>query len=319
MADFSAATFSTTRYASFRPTYPSSLYTDFILPYHYGARHTLLDLGCGPGTVIRPLSAYFTRAIGTDPSQSMLETARNLTPKSEYPTCNITYCTSSAEKLEFLADGEVDMAVAAQAVHWFRQDEWWKEMGRVVRPGGTVAVWGYKDFLLPKYPTSCRVLKSYMYEPDKMGPFWIQPARSVVEGRLRAIRPPEQEWEDIMRWEYEPEFEVAASEEEEAEVRKPVKGDDVEEGFGKLVKTEEGLIRKNLKLGDLEAYIRTWSAVHAWKEKHPEAKSKGDGGDGDIVDELMEKFVEVEGWTGEWKEKEVEVAWGHGCILARKK
>ncbi|KAF8541366.1 methyltransferase-like protein [Trichophaea hybrida] len=300
MADFSATTFSTTRYASFRPTYPSSLFTDFILPYHHGARHTLLDLGCGPGIATRPLSAYFTRAIGTDLSQSMLETARSLTPKSEYPSCTITYRASSAEKLEFLADEEVDMAVAAQAVHWFRQDEWWKEMGRVVRPGGTVAVWGYKDFFLPKYPTVSRVLKSYMHEPDKMGAFWIQPERSVLEDRLRAIRPPEQEWEDIMRWEYEPEFEVA-------------------EGFGKLVKMEEGLMRKNFKLEGLEAYIRTWSATHAWKEKHPEAKSKSDGGDGDIIDELMEKFAEVEGWAGEWKKKEVEVVWGHACILARKK
>jgi hypothetical protein len=248
----------------------------------------------------------------------MLETARNLTPRTEYPACTITYRTSSAEELEFLANGEVDMAVAAQAAHWFRQDEWWKEMARVVRRGGTVAVWGYKDFLFPKYPIASRILKDYMYGPDKIGPCWRQPERSICEGRFRVIRPPEQEWEDIMRWEYEPEFEVPVGE-EEADVRKPVEGDDGKEGFGKLVKTEEGFMRKKLKLENLEAYIRTWSGVHEWKEKHPEAKSRDDGGDGDIVDEFMEKIAEVEGWTDEWKKKEVEVAWGHGCILARKK
>jgi len=317
MATFSAATFPSARYASFRPTYPTSLFTDFLLPYHTGARTTLLDLGCGPGTVTRPLSAYFARTIGTDASDVMLATARELTPSSEY--VGVEYRTAAAEDLPFLADGEVDMAVAAQAAHWFDQPRWWAEMRRVVRKGGTVAAWGYRDFLFPKHPRASQILRAYAYDSHRLGPYWSQPGRNILECRLNAIRPPPKDWEDVLRWEHEPKFEVEADKEAEEAVRKPVTGDDGEEGFGKLVKEQDGLMRRTMKMGDLENYLRTWSSYHAWREKHPEAKSIADGGGGDILDEMMAKMCEAEGWGDDWKEVQVDVAWGHGVILARRK
>jgi SAM-dependent methyltransferase len=316
MASFSATTFSSGRYASFRPTYPKSLFTDSILPYHQGPRCTLIDLGCGPGTVTRLLSPYFARTIGVDPSIGMLATAQSSTPSAQYPS--VTYRVAAAEELSFTTDGEADMVVAAQAAHWFDYPRWWKEMSRVVRKHGTVAVWGYKDALFPKFPKASRVLKAYAYDKDKLGPYWSQPGRSIVEGRLRAIRPPEGEWEDVQRWEYEPPFEVSASEQEETEVRKPVEGNDGKEGFGKLVKEGQGIMRRTMKLSDMEDYIRTWSSAHDWKEKHPERKRKLDGGKGDIIDEMMQAMAEIEGWSAGWKEQQVDVAWGHGLILARR-
>ncbi|KAI5854391.1 putative S-adenosylmethionine-dependent methyltransferase [Tricharina praecox] len=285
MATFSAATFSSARYASFRPTYPTSLYTNFLLPYHTGARTTLLDLGCGPGTVTRPLSAYFTRTIGTDPSEVMLSTARKLTPSTEY--VGVEYRASAAEDLPFLADGEVDMVVAAQAAHWFNQPRWWAEMRRVVRKGGTLAAWGYRDFLFTRFPRASQVLRTYSYGENTLGPHWGQPGRSIVENRLRAVRPPAADWEDVLRWEHEPDF--------------------------------EGLMKRTMKMGDVEHYIRTWSACHAWKETHPEATSIADGGEGDIVDEMMRKMREVEGWGDDWREMRADIAWGHAVILARRK
>jgi SAM-dependent methyltransferase len=311
MAAFSAATFSSARYATFRPTYPATLFTQHLLPYHQGPRNLLLDLGCGPGTVSRPLSAHFQRTIGTDPSENMLTTARELTPAAEYPF--VTYRQANAEKLDFLKDGEVDLAVAAQAAHWFDHPAWWKEMARVVRKGGTVAVIGYKDFLIPKYPRASRVLREYTYGKDKLGPYWSQPGRSYVENRLRVIRPPEKEWEEVRRWEYEPPWEAPAGEEED-KVRKEVEEDDGKEGFGMLVNRGEGLMRKTLGIYELEMYIRTWSCTHAWKEKFPEIKRRAEGGEGDVVDEMMEKMREAEGWGAE--DRAVEIAWGHGIIFA---
>jgi len=316
MASFSATTFSSGRYASFRPIYPELLFTGFILPYHRGQRCTLIDLGCGPGTVTRSLSPYFARTIGTDPSIGMLAMAESLTPSAQYPS--VTYRVAAAEELSFTTDGEADMVVAGQAAHWFDYPRWWKEMSRVVRKQGTVAVWGYKDFLLPKFPKASRVLRAYTYGRDKLGPYWSQPGRSIVEGRYRAIRPPEGEWEDVQRWEYEPPFEVSASEQEETEVREPVEGNDGEEGFGKLVKEGQEILRRTMKLGDIEEYIRTWSSVHNWIEKHPERKRKLDDGKGDIIDEMMQAAAEAEGWSNRWREQQVEIAWGHGLILARR-
>ena len=317
MATFSAATFSSDRYASFRPTYPTSLFTEHLLPYHQGARKTLLDLGCGPGTVTRPLSAYFTHTIGADPSSVMLTTARALTPSTDY--IGIEYRASAAEDLPFLADGEVDMVTAGQAAHWFDQPRWWGEMRRVVRKGGTVAAWGYRDFLFTEHPRASAVLRRYTYGDEWLGKCWSQPGRSVVEDRLRSIRPPAEDWEDVTRWEWEPEFEVEVKEGEGEGVRQPVLGDDGREGYGRLVKEREGLMRRTMKLGEVESYVGTWSCCHTWREKHPEAKSIADGGQGDILDELMEKMREAEGWGKDWREKQVDIAWGHGVILARRK
>jgi SAM-dependent methyltransferase len=311
MTTFSDPLFSATRYASFRPLYPATLYTQHLLPYHQGARTQLLDLGCGPGTVTRPLSSYFTSTLGTDPSSQMLETARSLTPLEEYPT--ISYACCPAENIP-LPDASVDMAVAAQAAHWFDQPKWWKEMARVVRPGGTVAVWGYRDFLFPRFPKASLVLRRYTYGPEKLGPLWQQPGRAVVEGRYRDVIPPPEDWEGVRRLEFEPGFEVPAGEEEEREVRRPVEKDHETEETAQLM-------GRRLKLREVEEYVRTWSSVHKWVTENPEVKrleQKGDGfGNGDIVDEMFFEMAKVEGW--ESKEEEVDIAWGHGILLARRK
>lgn len=36
------------------------------------------------------------------------------------------------------------------------------------------------------------------------GPYWSQPGRSKVEDKLRVIKPPTIDWEDVQRIEYEP-------------------------------------------------------------------------------------------------------------------
>lgn len=313
---FAKPTFSSASYASFRPTYPEKLYSEHLLPYHRGPRNLLIDLGCGPGTVTRPLSLHFTRAVGTDPSPSMLETARSLTPASTYP--HISYAVATAEDLSPVAGaGEVDMVVAAQAAHWFTQPAWWEEMARVVRPRGTVAVWGYRDMLVPARPRASAVISRYMNGPDKLGPYWTLPGRGIVEQRYRAIRPPQDTWEDVRRWEYEPKFTVEASKEQEA-VRRPVLPDDGLPGFGELVHTDEGMLERTMPLGDVVGYVRTWSCVHAWEEKHGRNR-KNEGGTGDIVDECFEEVARVEGLGDGWEKVEVEVKWGHGLVMARRR
>ena len=309
---FSSPLYSTSSYSLSRPTYPPTLYTHHLLPYHSGPRNLLLDIGCGPGTVTRPLSASFTHVYGIDPSASMIETARSLTPTSQYPS--ITYHESPAEHLPFVKDAEADMVVAAQAVHWFDQANWWREMERVVRKGGTVAVWGYKDCMLPTMPRATQVLKHYSHHI--LGPFWAQPQRGIVEGRLRAISPPEEGWEDVVRWEHEAGYEVPVDEEVEKATLVPVEEGGVR---GRWVKTEQGLLRNTWTLGQVEEYIRTWSSVFGWKKEHPDRRSRKEGGDGDVVDEMMEEMRKVEGLGEGWREVESVIAWGHGVVMARRR
>lgn len=55
---------------------------------------------------------------------------------------NIDYQACPAEKLPF-DDKSVDVITTAQAFHWFKHDDFFKEAKRVLKPQGTIAIIGY--------------------------------------------------------------------------------------------------------------------------------------------------------------------------------
>jgi ubiquinone/menaquinone biosynthesis C-methylase UbiE len=75
--------------------------------------------------------------------------------------CNVTYREASAESLPFLMEEEVDMVVAGQAAHWFDLPRLRPEMNRIMRKGGTLAFWGYKDHVFVDYPRATDILNQY--------------------------------------------------------------------------------------------------------------------------------------------------------------
>jgi len=216
---------------------------------------------------------------------------------AQYP--NIEFRQASAEDLGFVEDGTLDMVVAGQAAHWFDYSKVWPELGRKMRKGGTLAFWGYKDNVFVEYPGATKVLDEYCYGKDTMGPFWEQPGRNMLRDKLRAVVPPERDWEDVRRIEYEP----------------VTRGKGSGEG--------EVLMERRLKLGEMEGYMRTFSCFHNWAAAYPDRKARNEGGEGDIVDEMFDKMLEVEPeWkaAGEnWRDLEVENEWGSYILLAKKK
>jgi SAM-dependent methyltransferase len=288
------ATFSAAGYAAFRPQYPQKIFST-VLSYHEGPKSFLLDLGCGHGLISRELSPSFTRILATDPSAVMIAQAQSSTPSDS----NITFREASAEDLSDVEDGSLDMVVAGQAAHWFDYSKMWPELKKKVRSRGTVAFWGYKDNLFVDYPTATRILDHYCYGPETMGKFWEQPGRNILRDRYKAIVPPPEDWQDIERIEYEPATSGSGS------------------GKGTV------LMHKKAKLGEIEGYVRTFSAYHNWMAQHTEEKAKKDGGEGDIVDEMFEKILEAEPeWKAQgenWRDIEVENEWGTVILLARNK
>lgn len=228
----------------------------------------------------------------------MIQQARSSTSADEYP--NVTYEPASAENLPFLTDRSVDMVVAGQAAHWFDPEDFFPEMRRVVRSGGTLALWGYKDHVFVDYPVATRVLDRYCYGEEErvLGPYWQQPGRSRVQNKLRDLQPPEDEWIDVQRIEYEPGTKGPGS------------------GEGTM------FLSRRMTLGACMNYIRTFSAFGGWQEKYPHLRRREDGGSGDVVDEMFDEMIESEpDWAtcSDWKGKEVNIEWGSGLVLARKK
>ncbi len=119
------------RYATYRPRYPAAL-VDALADRAPTA--TAWDIGCGSGQLSVALAARFDRVIATDPAQAQLDAA------VAHP--RVEYRCSPAED-SGLPAASVDLAVAAQAAHWFDWPRFVADVGRVARPGALIALVSY--------------------------------------------------------------------------------------------------------------------------------------------------------------------------------
>lgn len=108
------------KYSTGRLAYAQELY-ETILQYHTnsaGRFDHILDVGCGPGKATRDLAPTFRHATGVDPSEEMVETARDLGGITSAGH-SVQYHISAAEKVanvHGIQPGEVDLLTAATAV-----------------------------------------------------------------------------------------------------------------------------------------------------------------------------------------------------------
>jgi SAM-dependent methyltransferase len=122
------------RYAAYRPHYPPELAG--VLAERCERHDVAWDVGCGSGQLSVALAARFSRVIATDPAQAQLDHAER-DPRVDYR------CVPA--EASGLPEASADLAVAAQAAHWFDWPRFVIEVGRVVRPGGLVALVSYRN------------------------------------------------------------------------------------------------------------------------------------------------------------------------------
>jgi ubiquinone/menaquinone biosynthesis C-methylase UbiE len=103
-----------------------------------GESSQVADVGTGTGFVAAGLAPRVERVIGIDNAPAMLEVAReNLRALG---ASNVELVVGEASRLP-LEDGAVDAAFANMVLHHAEDPEaMLREMARVVRPGGTVAI-----------------------------------------------------------------------------------------------------------------------------------------------------------------------------------
>lgn len=121
-------------YERARPGYPED-----AVRWLAGAEpRDVVDLAAGTGKLTRSLVALGHRVTAVEPLAEMLAQLRSSVPEA-------TAVTGSAESMP-LADGAADVVTVAQAFHWFDQEVALREIARVLRPGGTLAlVWNTRD------------------------------------------------------------------------------------------------------------------------------------------------------------------------------
>ncbi len=124
-------------YVRYRPHYPDAAIDAIVRVSGIGAGAAIADIGSGTGISARPFLARGFRVFGIEPNAEMRAAAEaELASFSRYASTGGT-----AEKTT-LADGAVDLAIAAQAFHWFRSDDARAEIVRITRPPHVCAlVW----------------------------------------------------------------------------------------------------------------------------------------------------------------------------------
>ncbi len=161
-------------YKTYRPQYPQELY-DFLIK---NVRHTdlALDCGSGNGQVAWKLVEYFDQVIAVDASREQIEQADHHE--------KITFRNADASDTG-CEDSSVDLLTAAQSLHWFNLDKFYKEAHRVLKPGGLLACWGYGLCSVSEHIDP--LIRSF-YD-DVIGPFWPR-QRIHIEQRYNGLRFP---------------------------------------------------------------------------------------------------------------------------------
>lgn len=158
-------------YARFRPNYPPELFR--FLEEQLESKEMAWDCATGNGQVARELAKFMKLVEATDISAQQLKNA------IKSPTIN--YSLQPAERTTF-PDSSFDFITVAQAIHWFDFDNFFKEVKRLLKPEGLIAVIGYS--LFKSNPETESVIFDF-YE-NMVGPFW-DPERKYLEEHYQSI------------------------------------------------------------------------------------------------------------------------------------
>lgn len=121
-------------YERARPSYPEEAVAWLVERTGLGPESTVLDVGAGTGKLTRLLVPSGARVVAVEPVAEMRALIEG-----------VEVVDGTAEELPF-PDASADLVTVAQAFHWFDHERALAELGRVVRPGGHLAlVWNSRD------------------------------------------------------------------------------------------------------------------------------------------------------------------------------
>ena len=158
-------------YAAHRPVYPRGVAV--ALAARSPGRALVWDAGCGSGQLSVVLGEVFDQVAATDASAAQIAEA--------VPHPRVRYAVAPAE-VSGLANGSVDCAVAAQAAHWFDLDAYYREVRRVARPGGLLALVTYA--VMEVDPQIEKLVEQFYWHT--LEGHW-PPERRVVEEGYRSL------------------------------------------------------------------------------------------------------------------------------------
>ena len=121
-----------------RPDYPAAAIARIVSRLELRPGRTALDLAAGTGKLTRLLVRSGANLIALEPVREMRSELETQVP-------GVVTLAGTAERIP-LADGSVDAVTVGQAFHWFEGNEALREIHRVLRPrGGVALIWNARD------------------------------------------------------------------------------------------------------------------------------------------------------------------------------
>ena len=122
-------------YQRYRPGYPQGVIDLLRRECGLASGAVVADIGSGTGIFTRLLLAADAQVIAVEPNAEMRHAAQRLLAKEP----RLTSSPGRAEATG-IAAGSIDLYTAAQAFHWFDQAAARREMLRILKPGGAIAI-----------------------------------------------------------------------------------------------------------------------------------------------------------------------------------
>ncbi|MCC6678973.1 MAG: methyltransferase domain-containing protein [Phycisphaerales bacterium] len=166
-------------YARYRPSYPGEAIDALLDGLGKTAGLTVVDVGAGTGISARQLADRGPSVIALEPNESMRRAAQ------AHP--RVRFLDGTAESTG-LSDRSVDLVLAAQAFHWFRQRQALAEFHRVLRPAARLGLmWNLRDEDHPFTRGYTEIIRDKTgSEPAEMRPF--DPDVITADGLFRDVR-----------------------------------------------------------------------------------------------------------------------------------
>ncbi|XP_077998723.1 putative methyltransferase DDB_G0268948 [Glandiceps talaboti] len=126
-------------YKNLRPSYPQDV-AKRIVSYakqKLGELKLAVDVGCGSGQSTIILADDVEKVLGVDISEDQIEFAKNSTAPP-----NVDFKVGSCGDIPVESE-TVDLITVGTAIHWFDMAEFYKEVERILRPGGCLAIYTY--------------------------------------------------------------------------------------------------------------------------------------------------------------------------------
>jgi ubiquinone/menaquinone biosynthesis C-methylase UbiE len=149
------------------------------------------DIACGNGQASVDLAEHFKTLIGIDAAPQQVAEAP--------PAFNMRFMLGTAEATG-VAPASCDLATVAQAMHWFRLPEFYAEMHRILKPKGTLAIWGYPvgriEGGLPGDAAAQGAKEAFW--GGTIGPYWDE-KRALLDNMYEGMDPPAELFTNVQR------------------------------------------------------------------------------------------------------------------------